>query len=119
MLISMRNVRRGFIGAIGAGAVAGALVVGAMPTAFADPPPPPAPGCSAGDFEQVTAQVAAATSVYFYTHPDVNAFFSTLKGQPKDVVKGEVETYLNGNPQAKSDLAGIRAPLHDMKARCQ
>ncbi len=119
MLLSFRNARRGVVGVIGAGALAGAVLVGAAPSALADPYPDPVPGCSAGDFEQVTAQVAAATSVYFYTHPDVNAFFSTLKGQPKDVVKGEIDTYLAGNPQAKSDLAGIRAPLHDMKARCQ
>lgn len=118
MLLSFQTARRGVVGALGAGVVAGA-VLAAAPAAFADPYPDPVPGCSAGDFEQVTAQVAAATSVYFYTHPDVNAFFSTLKGQPKDVVKGEIASYLDGNPQAKSDLAGIRQPLHDMKARCQ
>lgn len=98
---------------------AGVALFGAVPFALADPPPPPAPGCSAGDFEQVTAQVAAATSAYFFTHPDANAFFSTLKGQPKDQVRSEVRTYLDNNPQTKSDLEGIRQPLRDMKSRCQ
>ena len=84
---------------------AGVALFGAVPSALADPPPPPAPGCSAGDFEQVTAEVAAATSAYFFTHPDANAFFSTLKGQPRDQVRSEVRTYLTTtrkrNPTSK------------------
>ena len=115
MLFSLRSSHCLAACAIGAGVA----LFGAVPSALADPPPPPAPGCSAGDFEQVTAEVAAATSAYFFTHPDVNAFFSTLKGQPRDQVRSEVRTYLDNNPQAKSDLEGIRQPLRDMKARCQ
>lgn len=119
MLHSACDVRRMAAAVIGAGAVAGAALIGIAPSAFADPPPPPAPGCSTGDFEQVTAAVSAATSVYMFTHPDVNAFFSSLRGQPKDQVKNQVQTFLGNNPQVQSDLAGIRQPLHDMKARCQ
>jgi heme-binding protein len=101
------------------GAVVGATLFATVPSALADPPPPPAPGCSAGDFEQVTSQVSAATSAYLFTHPDVNAYFSTLKGQPKDQIRNQVQTYLDNNTQTKSDLAGIRQPLRDMKDRCQ
>ena len=119
MISSLRSARRALATTIGAGVIAGATFVATAPLALADPPPPPAPGCSAGDYEQVTAQVATATSVYMFSHPDVNAFFSTLKGRPKDQTKGEVATYLDGNPQAKTDLAGIRQPLHDFKIRCQ
>jgi hemophore-related protein len=119
MVISAANVCRAVATAIGAGAIAGAALVGAVPFAFADPPPPPAPGCSTGDFEQVRAGVAAATSTYMFTHPDVNAFFSSLRGQPKDQIRSQVETYLDDNPQTKSDLAGIRQPMRDMKNRCQ
>lgn len=119
MLLSARTARRAVAAAIGAGALAGAMVVGSVPTALADPPPPPPPGCSAGDFEQIHAQVASATSAYMFSHPDVNAFFSSLRGQPKDQIRGQVKTYLANNPQTQSDLAGIRQPLHDMKNRCQ
>ena len=119
MLLSGCAARRAVAAVIGAGAVAAATLFAAVPSAVADPPPPPAPGCSAGDFEQVTSGVAAATSVYMFTHPDVNAFFSTLKGQPRDQIRSQVQTYLDNNPQTKSDLAGIRQPLRDMKARCQ
>lgn len=101
------------------GAVVGAALIGSAPYALADPPPAPAPGCSAGDFEQVTAQVAAATSVYMFTHPDVNAFFSTLKGLPREQARSQVDAYFVANPQTQSELAGIRKPLRDMKANCQ
>ena len=118
MFLSACAARRAAAAAIGAGAVAGAMLFGTVPSALADPPPPP-PGCSAADLEQVKADVSAATSGYLFSHPDVNAFFSSLKGQTKDQVRGQIQTYLNNNPQTKSDLAGIRQPLHDMKSRCQ
>lgn len=119
MSFSPNVVRSAVAGAIGAAFLSSAIFVGTAPAALADPPPPPAPGCSAGDFEQVTAQVAAATSVYMFSHPDVNAFFSSLKGQPRDQIRQQAKTYLANNPQAQSDLAGIRQPLRDMKSRCQ
>jgi len=102
-----------------AAAVAAAMLVGTVPSALADPPPPPPPGCSAADFEQITSAVSAATSNYLFTHPDVNAYFSSLRGQPRDQIRSQIKTYLANNPQAQSDLAGIRQPLHDMKNRCQ
>jgi hemophore-related protein len=119
MLPSSRAVRRATVTTIGIGAVAAATLFGSVPSALADPPPPPAPGCSAADFEQLHSAVAAATADYLFIHPDVNAYFSSLKGQPKDQVRNQINAYLDNNPQAKSDLAGIRQPLHDMKARCE
>jgi heme-binding protein len=122
MISSLSSARRALATAIGAGVIAGATIVATAPFALADPPPPPpppAPGCSAADFEQIQSQVAAATSAYFFTHPDVNAFFSSLKGQPKDKVRAEAKAYLAANPQTQAELAGIRQPLRDMKANCQ
>jgi hemophore-related protein len=114
MLLSVRTARRAIAVVIGAGV----LLIGSVPNALADPPPP-APGCSAADFEQLRSEVASATAGYLFTHPDANAFFSSLKGQPKDQIRSQVKTYLANNPQTQSDLAGIRQPLRDMKARCQ
>jgi len=119
MFLSANAARRAVAGVFGAGVVAGAMLFGTVPSALADPPPPPAPGCSAGDFEQVNAEVSAATSVYMFTHPDVNAFFSSLKGQPRDQIHSQIQNYLDNNPQTKSDLAGIRQPLRDMRDRCR
>lgn len=117
MLLSALTARHVVVGAIGTGAITGALLYGAAPAA-AQPAAPP-PNCSAADLAGVTSGVSAATSAYLFTHPDVNAFFTTLKGQPKDQQKANVESYLNANPQVRADLRGIRQPLADFKSRCQ
>ena len=65
-----------------------------------------------------SAGVSAATSVYLFTHPDVNAFFSGLEGAPRDELRGDIATYLDANPQVKAELQGIRQPLVDMRDRC-
>ena len=118
MMLSAFASRRGVRGGIAAGVLAGAMLFGVVPSALADPPPP-APGCSAGDYEQVKSEVSAATAAYMFSHPDVNAFFSSLKGQPRDQIHGQIQTYFDNNPQTKLDLTGLRQPLRDMRARCQ
>ncbi len=125
MLFSARAARRAVAGVLGACGVAGAMLFGAVPSALADPPapPPPAPApappnCTAADLAGVSAGVSASTSAYLFSHPDVNAFFTGLKGQPKSAIKDNVQNYLNANPQVKSDLQGIRQPLLDLKNRC-
>ncbi|MBV8348804.1 MAG: heme-binding protein [Mycolicibacterium sp.] len=126
MLLSARAARRAVAGAVGTGAVAGAMLFGAVPSALADPPAPPAPpapapappNCTAADLAGVSAGVSASTSAYLFTHPDVNAFFTGLKGQPKSAIKDNVQNYLNANPEVRSDLQGIRQPLIDLKNRC-
>ena len=64
MLFNARLARRTAIGAIGTGAVVGAMFA-ATPSALADPPP----NCTAGDLAQVASGVSAGTSVYLFTHP--------------------------------------------------
>ena len=81
------TARRAVIGAIGAGAVAGAMVLAAAPSALADPPP----NCTAADLAGVSSGVSAATSAYLFTHPDVNAFFTGLEGAPRDTVRAQVK----------------------------
>jgi hemophore-related protein len=108
------TVRRAVVGVVGAGAVASAMLLGVAPSALADPPP----NCTAGDLAQVSSGVSAATSVYLFTHPDVNAFFTGLEGAPRDTVRSQVRDYLNANPQYKDELTGIRQPLVDLKNRC-
>jgi heme-binding protein len=120
MLLSARSARRAVVGAAGTGAVAGALLCGAGATAAADPPPPPPPpNCTAADLAGVASGVAAATSAYLFTHPDVNAFFTGLRGEPTDQVRTDVQNYMNANPQVRTDLEGIRQPLNDLRNRCQ
>jgi hemophore-related protein len=114
MLLSALNARRVVAGVAGAGAVAGAMLFGAIPSAMADDPP----NCTAADLAGVASGVSASTSGYLFTHPDVNAFFTGLKGLPRDQVRTKVHDYLEQNPQTKADLVGIRQPLVDLKNRC-
>jgi heme-binding protein len=66
----------------------------------------------------VSSGVSASTSAYLFTHPDVNWFFTSLEGQPRDQIRDDVQTYLDANPQTRADLTGIRQPLVDLKNRC-
>jgi heme-binding protein len=116
MLLSARSARRAVAGAVGTGAIAGAMLFGALPMASAQPDAPPS--CTAADLAGVASGVSAATSAYLFTHPDVNWFFTSLEGQPREEIRDDVQTYLNANPQVKTDLTGVRQPLVDLKNRC-
>ncbi|MFZ4373090.1 MAG: heme-binding protein [Mycobacterium sp.] len=112
-MITVRQAGRAISGVIGAGAAAGTLLVGMAPTALAAPP-----NCTAADLAGVAAGVSAATSVYLFTNPDVNDFFTGLEGTPRDTLRSSVQAYLDANPSVRAELAGIRQPLVDLKARC-
>ncbi|KHO24547.1 heme-binding protein [Mycolicibacterium setense] len=118
MLLSARNARRVVAGVAGAGAVAGAMLFGTIPSALADDPAANPPNCTAADLAGVASGVSASTSAYLFTHPDVNNFFTSLEGLPREEVKTKVHDYLEANPQTKAELTGIRQPLVDLKNRC-
>ena len=80
MLLSARTARRAVAGAVGTGAIAGAMLFGALPSAMADDPAKNPPNCTAADLAGVSAGVSASTSAYLFTHPDVNWFFTSLEG---------------------------------------
>ena len=111
MSLSATAVSRAVAGAIGTGA----MLFASAAIALADPPP----NCTAGDLARVSSGVSSATSDYLFSHPDVNNFFTGLKGQSRDAQRDNVQNYLNANPQVQTDLQGIRQPLVDLKARCQ
>jgi hemophore-related protein len=67
----------------------------------------------------VSAGVAAATSVYLFQHPDVNDYFTSLKGQTRSDQRDQLQQYMDANPQVHADLEGIRQPLTDFRNRCQ
>lgn len=94
---------------------AAALVATAAPAAADEPPPP---NCTAADLAGVMTGVSAGMSVYLGTHPDVNAFFTGLKGMPRDQQRQAVQDYVDANPQVAADLRGIRAPAVEFRDRC-
>jgi heme-binding protein len=112
-------------GGVAAGAIAGAMLFGPICSAMADPPdtaPSPAaasPNCTAADLAGVASGVAAATSAYLFTHPDVNDYFTSLKGQPRSDIRDQLQSYMDANPQVHADLLGIRQPLTDLQNRCE
>ena len=118
MLSSARPARRAVMGAIGTGAIAGAMLFGAAATATADPPPPVPPPCTAAELARVMSGVTFDTSNYLTLHPNVNDFFTSLKGQPRDQISAQVQTYLDANPQVRDELQTIRQPSVDFRQRC-
>jgi hemophore-related protein len=126
MVISGRAARRAAAAVIGSGAVAGAMLFGGSAVAFAQPtpaPPPPAPaapppGCTAADLAQASGTVGTATGQYLFTHPDVNNFFTSLRGLPNEELRGRVQTYMDANPQVEAELNAIRQPVTDLRNRC-
>jgi len=126
MMLSRRAMRSALVEAIGASAMAGAMLFGGASLASAEPTPAPpapapaapAPGCTAADLAQASGTVGTAMGVYLFSHPDVNNFFTSLRGQPNEEIRGDVQNYMNANPQVESEINGIRQPLTDLKNRC-
>lgn len=98
---------------IAAGAISLSLLAVGAPVAAADEP-----NCTAADLAGVMAGVRAATSAYLFTHPDVNAFFTSLKGQSNDEMAESVRVYLQDKPQIRTELTGVRQPAIDFRNRC-
>ena len=96
-----------------AGVVAGTALVGTAATAAADPP-----NCTAADLAGVMSGVSAGTSTYLFTHPEVNAFFTGLKGKPREQMRIEIEAYFQANPQVSDELRGVRQAAADFRDRC-
>lgn len=126
MLLLGRDTGRAVAGLVGSGAMAGAMFFGGASLAFAQPtptppPPPPAaplPGCTAADLAQASGIVGTAMAEYMFSHPDVNNFFTSLRGLPNEELRGRVQTYLDANPQVETDINGIRQPVTDLRNRC-
>jgi hemophore-related protein len=98
---------------IGAGMIAGAMLASTSAIAAADPP-----NCTAADLAGVMSGVSAGTSAYLFTHPDVNDFFTSLKGKPRDQMRTDIEAYMTANPQVRDELRNVRQAATDFRDRC-
>ncbi len=103
--------------AIAATVGAAAMLLGSAAIATADDPPVPPP-CTAAELARVMSGVTFDTSNYLTEHPDVNDFFTSLKGQPKDQISAQAQQYLDANPTVRADLQAIRQPSVDFRNRC-
>ena len=102
-----------FTRVIATGAISLSLLAVGAPVAAADEP-----NCTSADLAGVMAGVRAATSAYLFTHPDVNDFFTSLKGQSNDQMEDSVQVYLEDKPQIRAELQGLRQPATDFRNRC-
>jgi hemophore-related protein len=57
-------------------------------------------------------------AAYLFSHPDVNNFFTSLRGLPNEELRGRVQTYMDANPAVESEVNGIRQPVTDLRNRC-
>jgi hemophore-related protein len=109
--------RAPWLAAFACAAVLGsAAPAGAQPPSTAPAPPPP--NCTSADLTGVLTGVTASTTAYLYTHPPVNDFFTSLKGQPPEARTEALQTFMDANPQVRAELQGIRQPMVDFRARC-
>lgn len=115
MVLMRSQFRSGALHKVAATLCASAALIGTAGPATADEPPP---GCTTADMTGVMSGVAAATAVYLFSHPEVNAFFTGLQGLPKTEVRDRTEVYLAANPGVRADLEGIRAPSREFRDRC-
>jgi len=114
MVVVARTVKGAAAAVIGMGALAGATLFSAVPAALADPPP----NCTAADIAGVSSGVSASMSTYLFTHPDVNAFFTGLKGKSRDDMRTEITNYMDANPQVRDEITAVRQPASDFRDRC-
>ena len=98
---------------IGASVIAGATLIGTTATAAADPP-----NCTAADLAGVMSGVNAGMSSYLFTHPDVNAFFTGLKGKSRNQMRTDITAYMDANPQVRDEIRAVRQPASDFRDRC-
>jgi hemophore-related protein len=115
MLSSGRTLRRNAVAVVSSSA----LLFGGAATAAADPGPAvPPPNCTAADLAVASGTVGTAMGDYLFSHPDVNDFFTSLRGQPNAEIHDRVQTYMDAHPQTEAEINGIRQPLTDLRSRC-
>ena len=66
----------------------------------------------------VLSGVSANMSAYLFTHPEVNAELSEMKGMSKDERSDYMQGYMSDNPAVQAELQAIRQPMVDFRARC-
>lgn len=116
MAIKKPTARGVLFPAFAAGAAA--IITGLLAPATAAAEPPRPPNCTAADLAGIASGVAAGTSAYLFTHPELNGFFTGLQGHPHEEVPAETRAYFDAHPQEHAELKGIRQPLVDFRARC-
>ena len=110
MRVSGMTMRRGFVGVVAAGALAGLTGAVAMPTASADA------DCTVSGLSNAIGTVGAQTGQWFAGHPDANKAV-TEAGQGGDA-EGAIRNYFVGHTSEWAELQRIAQPLRSLRQAC-
>jgi heme-binding protein len=110
MRVSGMTMRRGFVGVVAAGALAGLTGAVAMPTASADA------DCTVSGLSNAIGTVGAQTGQWFAAHPDANKAV-TEAGQGGDA-EGAIRNYFVAHPSEWAELQRIAQPLRSLRQQC-
>jgi hemophore-related protein len=110
MRVSGMTMRRGFVGVVAAGALAGLTGAVAMPTASADA------DCTVSGLSNAIGTVGAQTGQWFAGHPGANKAV-TEAGQGGDA-EGAIRNYFVGHPSEWAELQRIAQPLRSLRQAC-
>ena|SRR6478672_3656926 len=111
MQISGFTMRRGVVGVIAAGALAGLTGIIAMPTASADA------DCTVSGLSTAIGAVGAQTGQWFAAHPDANKAVTDAGGQGGGA-EGAIRNYFVAHPSEWAELQRLAQPLRSLRQQC-
>jgi heme-binding protein len=104
------TIRRGVVGVLAAGALAGLTGSLAIPTASAD-------DCTVSGLSNAIGTVGAQTGQWFASHPDANKAVTDAGGQGGGA-EAAIRNYFVAHPSEWAELQRIAQPLRSLRQNC-
>jgi hemophore-related protein len=111
MRFSGITMRRGIVGVIAAGALAGLTGTVAMPAASADA------DCTVSGLSNAIGTVGAQTGQWFAAHPDANRAVTDAGGDAGGA-EAAIRNYFIGHQSEWAELQRIASPLRTLRTQC-
>jgi hemophore-related protein len=105
------TIRRGVVGVLAAGALAGLTGTIALPTASADP------DCTVSALSDAIGAVGAQSGQWFASHPDANKAVTDAGGQGGGA-EAAIRNYFVAHPGQWAELQRIAQPLRGLRQAC-
>ena len=114
MIIARVNIRRGVLGVIAAGVLAGvATAIVVLPTAKGEPDP-----CTTANLTETISTVNHQISQYLQAHPETNQALADVARQSPFSAQSAFTSYFDVHPQEAADLHTLQQPLVDLSNQC-